>query len=354
VIRTSPDNGSVNVETDEIVFYFDETVSERPSGVPSLAAMFLISPGKGDPRVSWNRRSLVVRPRSRFVPNTTYTITMLPGTVDLQNNISKAQTSLVFSTGASIDSARIRGIVFDWLMERPVAKALVLARKLDADTTPGRAPRDTVYYSTATDSLGLFEFPHLSPGEFEITGFIDGNSNRVLDAPQERYDTARVSLRDSARVEILAFPHDSVPPLIDSVAVRDTFTVIVRFLRAMDPAQAIDTSHIRIVTEDDSTQVPVVLVRPERPFDRLATADSARQDSLARARAVRDTATVRQAVAPSRPRPPQSFFVQVGTPLTSGRRYVLIATGVRGLTGIVSPRTTRNFVVPQRPPPSPR
>ena len=63
VLRIAPDSGKTAVTPKEVVFKFDEVVSERPASVPSLDALFLISPRDGDPRVSWHRGEISVRPR---------------------------------------------------------------------------------------------------------------------------------------------------------------------------------------------------------------------------------------------------------------------------------------------------
>src|SRR5690349_7057114 len=63
VVKIVPDSGKTGTTPPAVVFRFDEVVSDRPSGAPSLGSLFLISPRNGDVRVDWHRNELEVRPR---------------------------------------------------------------------------------------------------------------------------------------------------------------------------------------------------------------------------------------------------------------------------------------------------
>ncbi len=67
--------------------------------------------------------------------------------------------------------------------------------------------------STPTRLAGS-SFRYLPPGRYLVRGIIDANNNRVLDR-RELFDTATVSLTDSASHEMLAFVHDSVGAGLD-------------------------------------------------------------------------------------------------------------------------------------------
>ena len=58
------------------------------------------------------------------------------------NNAMKQGATLVFSTGPTIPTLRINGIVFDWVAERPAPNALIEA------ITP-----DSIVYLAQADSL---------------------------------------------------------------------------------------------------------------------------------------------------------------------------------------------------------
>ena len=51
ITNIAPDSGKLGTTPRAVIFRFDEVVSERPSGAPSLEALFIISPSSGEPRV---------------------------------------------------------------------------------------------------------------------------------------------------------------------------------------------------------------------------------------------------------------------------------------------------------------
>ncbi|HMF86866.1 MAG TPA: hypothetical protein VK575_02225, partial [Gemmatimonadaceae bacterium] len=68
IVAIIPDSGNVGVSPKEVIFRFDEVVSERPQGAQSLEALFLISPRDGAPETSWHRDAIGVRPRRGWRP----------------------------------------------------------------------------------------------------------------------------------------------------------------------------------------------------------------------------------------------------------------------------------------------
>src|SRR5205823_6690288 len=55
LLAITPDSGTLGVRPKEVLFQFDEVVSERRPSVTTLAAVFLISPRNGLPSASWHR-----------------------------------------------------------------------------------------------------------------------------------------------------------------------------------------------------------------------------------------------------------------------------------------------------------
>ena len=84
LLSINPDSGTVGVRPKEILFHFDEVVSERPPSVTSLSNLFLISPRNGAPAASWHRDVIGVRPGHGWQANTAYTIIMQKGLADIR------------------------------------------------------------------------------------------------------------------------------------------------------------------------------------------------------------------------------------------------------------------------------
>ena len=364
LLSFTPETNSVNVPDKAAVFQFDEVVSERPRGFATLNLLFLVSPRSGEPYVTWHRSHISIRPRGGFRPNTVYTITMLPGLMDLHGNARKTGAVLTFSTGPSIPPTIIRGRVFDWVAGTPAPRAFV----------QGISRTDTnVVYVTVSDSNGAFALRHIPAGSYIVRGFIDANNNRALDR-LELWDTVSVNLVDTARVELLAFLHDTIGPGITEVTISDSVTLRVTFDRGIDSTQQFIPAAFTLKGKD-SVAVPVAAVQSSAAFDSEANAaarahgDSIiRSDSLRRADsglggAARDTAAARQArlrvitrrdsivqarvLRPSRRPPVRAVVVQLGAPLQPGVYYRVRAIDIHGLLGRA--RTTERVILMPKP-----
>ena len=374
LVKVTPDTGALNTRPKDVVFRFDEVVSERPSGVNGLDGLVVLSPSDGVPRVSWHRQAITVRPRKGFRPNTAYTVTLLPGVVDLRGNVLKSASTTFFSTGGDIPRTALRGVVFDWVAGKPAANALVQAFRR-GDTT--------IAWIATTDSAGRFEIRAFPAGSYLVRATMDANNNRILD-PREPFDTLGAAIADSGRVELLAFVHDSLGPRIDRLAVEDSVTLRADLDQPFDPLHPVTAASF-VVLRSDSTTIPVVALLTDsalaaekaassrargdsasagarRPGDssRVVTAPNAPRPAAAGsavplpgrrpAAAPRDTTPLPK---PSRPSPVSRVILRLGAPLVPGTAYRLRATDVTGLSG--RPRTSdRVFSVPKVPPPASR
>lgn len=348
-----PDTGAIGKPPKNVEFRFNEVVAERPRAGPSLAALVVVSPRDGEPKVSWKRDRILVRPRHGWRPNTVYTVTLLPGVTDLRGNARGTGAMALFSTGGPIPDTRLDGMVFDWLTARPVPRALVQAIAT-ADTS--------LVYVTIADSSGSFRLDHLPRDRYVVRAVVDANSNRALD-PREAWDSTAITLADSASLELNAFVHDTIGPRINTVVVRDSVTLRVTFDRPIDTTQTLGTGSFTLRAAD-SSEVPVLDVIAARTADSLEVArtlrraDSARRaDSTARpadsaARPIRAPASAARARrdstkrrVPSIPTPETEVVLRLGAPLVPGAAYRLRATEIRGLLGY--PRTSeRAFTLP--------
>lgn len=310
IVRVAPDSGRTSVRPREVIFQFDEVVSERPSGATSLNALFLISPRNGETEADWHRSEIAVHPRRGFKANTTYTINLLPGLSDLRGNTRNVGATTVFSTGASLATGRLSGRLFNWIESRVIARGLVEARTF-ADTS-------TVYV-TATDSAGLFFFRNVPPGTYRVRGISDDNANRGLD-PREPFDTAAVTLVDSAKLDLLAFVHDSIGTRLSSVNARDSVTLELVFDNPISTTAPLLSRSIR-VRAPDSTDVPIV-----------STAAPPRDTSASAAKQLLP-----------RPAPLRILIVHLARPLRPTIAYRVTVTDVQNLIGVR--RTSEKEVV---------
>jgi hypothetical protein len=334
IVRIAPDSGKTGVRPREVVFQFDEVVSERPSGAPSLSALFLISPRNGETQADWHRSEISVHPRHGWKANTTYTISLLPGLSDLRGNTRNTGAITVFSTGSSVATGRITGTLYNWAEGRTIPRGLIEARPSTDSAT---------VYLAASDSVGVFMLQNVPPGKYNVRGISDDNSNRSLD-PREPFDSAIVNLTDSAKIELLAFVHDSIGARLAGVNVRDSVTLELLFDNPLSVTAPVAASSVR-VRASDSTDVPIVSVAGPPPDTTKAL--------------LTDTVKVRLK-KPSRPIPLRTLIVRLGRPLRQKITYRVQVTDIQNLIGVA--RTSEREVtlpipvappVPAKPPVTP-
>lgn len=378
LVRIVPDSNAVNVRAPAVLLQFDEVVNERstgtgpatPGSTNSLTTVVTLSPSDGRDRVTWRRTALEIRPRGGFRPNTAYRVSIIPGLADIRGNRREEPIEFVFSTGPTLATSEIHGVLWDWTTGKAAIGALVEASR----------PSDSLFRWTArTDSLGRFRVRDLTPGEYRLRAWVDANNDRQISF-REISDTAHVQLAERAELDLYAFVRDTLPPRFETVEMVDSTAIRVRFDRGMldwdgrgVTLQREDSSHIEV------TQAFV----PAARFDSLrrearAAADSAEQaagdttvlaagDSqpagrpaaLAPAAAATDTAAADTTAADTaatdtvprpvfgRSVPEMSWVLPLDTPLSPGA-YRLRVTGATGLNGR-SADTDREIRV--RPPP---
>ena len=369
-----PDTGTVNARMREVQFRFDKVISERPRGTQSLAQIVVVSPSEGPVIVDWRRRELAIRPRRGWRANTAYTVTILPGLVDLNGNATTKPLHTEFSTGSVIPGGVVRGVVFDWVAQRVVSGARIEAM-IGSDTV--------LKYLAAADSAGRFALPSLPPATLLVRVFFDQNNNLALDR-REPWDSARVVLSDSVRHDFYVFVHDSIGPH-PAVTATDSVTLRVKFDRPLMPGARLDSSKFVLRRTTDSSETPVRRAWPASEYDSLAavrkrfTADSVAKadtsaaaraaraktdsvraavlrDSLSNAqiasiRAARDTAKVEPLPKPARPAPLSEYVLELAAPLVSGAGMRLEVRDAVGLSGAVRASPNQVLFLWRRPEP---
>jgi hypothetical protein len=342
-------------------FVFDEVISEGSSpnqglGTGDLERLILLSPSNEIPKVSWKRNRITVKPKEGWQPNRIYRIELRPGVVDLRRNRSDTTVVITLSTGAPVPEHRLEGRVLDWTRGQPAVGALVQAELLP----------DRLAYRVATDSNGAFSIAPIPYGAYVVRGVLDQNRDMRQD-PREPYDTVRVAAGETAVGEVWAFPHDTVGPRIESIAVRDSMTAIITFSQFLDPAQRFDSTAIRVLVIPDSTRLDIRSLVPPTVDDSLVRAAGALDSVQA---AALDSAQAEDTVAappitpiprpeppPTRPResrPPlhQRLVLRVATPWVPGGAYAIEVFGVRNVNGVAADGTG-GLQVPETPPPPP-
>jgi hypothetical protein len=265
----------------DVEFRFDEVVSEGSSpnyglGTGDLEKLILVSPSSAVPVVHWKRDRIAVRPKEGWKPNRAYRIELLPGITDLRRNKLDTTTVLTFSTGGTMPTDTLRGLVIDWVSGHIARQALVELTLLP----------DSLTYRTVSDSGGRFVIGPLPHGDWSIVGVLDQNRNLRRDR-RESYDSTQVAAGTATVPALWLIPRDTVGPRITSVTPNDSVSATITFSQPLDPTQRFDSLGISFRLQKDSSEVPIRSLRPPALDDSLQKLARARADSL---KALEDTA----------------------------------------------------------------
>lgn len=345
-------------------FRFDEVTSEGGTpnfgyGTGDLEKLIVFSPDTAVPTVEWHRDRITVRPRAGWRPNQTYRIELLPGVMDLRQNISKTGQTIAFTTCGPPPTRVLSGRAVDWSSARAAPGALIEAFHLP----------DSARYRTVTDSTGRFRLAELPEGPYLIVATVDQNRDHKR-GPTEAWDSVRVDAARDTVGEIWAFPRDTLPPKIVDATRQDSQSILVTFAKPIDPALRIDTTSVRVrlLIGTDSFSIGTMYAYPKAVYDsvqKFFTPPPPKKDSAA----VRDS-IVKDSIARlapprggrySRPAPPIDSLKQKRPALGSalvirtvgrvelGKRYAIDITGVRTAGGQTGPPVFKLLTTPNPP-----
>lgn len=353
VIASVPDTNKLNVKPNKVLLRYDDVIGEQANG-GDLSKSVLISPWDGEPRVEWKRTGMTIRPRGDWRENTAYTITVLPGIGDLRNQPSPFGYVLRFSTGGSIPKTSIRGVAFDWVAARAIPKSTIQA--IDVKDT-------TLVYVTAADSTGRYELTAVPPGRYIMRAIDERTPNRSLE-PREPWDTATVTVADTARADLYVFIHDTIPARISEIRLNDSVTIALVMDKPLMPGVKIPASAARVVTSDSTVLevAGVVTAAEERVAREKADSIARLKDTTTRTpppgagarRTIdptfrRDTGLVLPPPVSAREAPTTDIVIKMQTPLKTGATYRVTLAGLRNLLNIEG-TATRLLIVPKPAP----
>ena len=182
IIGSEPANGSVNVPCgDRIVLYFSERVNPPQTG----QSVFVSPRPIIKPKLKWKSDRLEIIFAGSFNINETYIVSASAGIADLRKNKLDSAGIIAFSTGASLDTGRIKGLVFS--DESPKPGLYVALYDLAALTDSSAYDSLIPAYLTQTNSDGRFVFDYLPPREFRLVAFEDKNRDELFNPSREAF-----------------------------------------------------------------------------------------------------------------------------------------------------------------------
>jgi hypothetical protein len=179
LLRSTPAQGATRFTGDRLLLEFDERVQ-----LERVRDRLLVSPPLGEvPDVKLiNARSVAVELRSPLLADRTYTFSIGEAIKDLTEGNQALGLDLVFSTGTTLDSLSIAGVVLDAFTGLPSKDVLVMAYPVAADSA-FRTGRPA--YATRSAADGSFTLKHLRDEAYAVRALLDKNTNYRYDLPSE-------------------------------------------------------------------------------------------------------------------------------------------------------------------------
>ena len=197
---TAPD--SRRVTSGRVHIYFDENIQLDNPGEKVVISPTPIQ----QPSVSSNGRRVTVEFRDTLQPNTTYTIDLADAVKDLNEGNILDGFAMAFSTGDTIDTLCISGMVLEARTLEPAQGMLVGVYSTAADSAITSLSFERI---AKTNMLGQFTVRNLRPGKYQIFALKDMNRDFHWDITED-----------------IAFYDSLISPSTTTEEVTDTFADI--------------------------------------------------------------------------------------------------------------------------------
>jgi uncharacterized protein (DUF2141 family) len=201
IIKSEPENYSINFKTNVIKIYFDEYIK-----VKDLQKQLIISPPMDpEPEITplgSASKYITIKITDTLLPNTTYAFNFGESIVDNNESNPYPYYRYVFSTGDYIDSLSVNGYITDALNRKPDEYVSVLLYEIDSIFTDSIIYKEKPKYITNTlDSTTTFKLENLKAGEYLMIALKDENSNYTFQQKTDKIGFLK---------EFITVPTDSV------------------------------------------------------------------------------------------------------------------------------------------------
>ncbi len=180
LVETSPVMRGTHFSGKEVRLTFNEYII--PDKVSE--ALVVSPPLSKRPSVRTKSRSLIIAFNEELKPDVTYSMDFKNSIVDNNEQNPYLGLRLLFSTGESVDTLRVAGMVKDAQKLEPFDKIMVMLYSNLNDTAVVRTKPD---YIARTDQRGLYLFDNVKQGTYRMYAVNDANSNLMYDAGAEEF-----------------------------------------------------------------------------------------------------------------------------------------------------------------------
>ena len=184
IVKSSPENYSINFKGNEIKIYFDEYIKLK-----NLSKELIISPPlKNQPIITplSTSKFIKIKIQDTLRENTTYSFNFGKSIVDNNEENAFKYYKYIFSTGDFIDSLSLKGKVTDALLLEPESPTTVMLYEVNETFHDSIIFLEKPTYITTTqDSTQTFKLTNLKEGTYFLIALKEKNNDYIF---QPRYD----------------------------------------------------------------------------------------------------------------------------------------------------------------------
>lgn len=242
VRKSVPPNYSILFDENSIEIVFNEYIQLR-----DVNQKLIVSPPLADrPEIRLKGKSIIIKIDQVLKENTTYTFNFSDAIVDNNEGNPLENFEFVFSTGSSLDSLYVEGIISDAFTRKPVEGAYVMLYSNLEDSAP---MTEKPLYVSKTNKEGGYKINNLRQDTFRVFTLVDLNTNYIFDQPSEA----------------IGFADSLVPVRLEMIQVPDTTRDDSSFLKSF----AYRAQRIELVTFLEEQLKRQYLLNTERPQKEL-------------------------------------------------------------------------------------
>ena len=263
-VRANPAPGSVNVDPSNINIDFNELVNVKDA----FSKVVLSPPTKNTPRVSTRGHRVVVNITDTLLPNTTYTIDFGDAIED-NNEANKIQNfAYTFSTGPTLDSLRIAGMVLGAEDMEPQQGIFVGAYISKEDSAFIRMPLERL---ARTDEMGRFIIRGLQDTTYRLFALKDLDNDKHYANPEEDIAWFDDIIRPSAeRIMTSDTIRDLYTGAVDTVIQRERTRFLPNNLLLRMFNTGLKPQYLVSYTRPDSTRLEFIFNSPSKVAPRIS------------------------------------------------------------------------------------
>jgi uncharacterized protein (DUF2141 family) len=186
IISANPENYSTNFKAEEIRINFNEFIK-----IKDLQKQLIISPPmKWQPEIipqGGASKYISIKIKDTLPPNTTYALNFGNSIVDNNEENPYPYFRYVFSTGPTIDSLSVQGILLDAVAQEVDNFVTVMLYEKDSTYTDSIVYKETPRYITNTlDSIKVFSIDNVKAGTYKLVALKDKNNNYLFNPETDK------------------------------------------------------------------------------------------------------------------------------------------------------------------------